>query len=72
MTLTLTFDFDLDVSLVHINVKVKGQDLGHYPTKLLKHYRFAQNVFTFLFYQQCVFGQTQHLNVTLKAAKTHV
>ncbi len=28
-------------------VKVKGQDLDHYPPKLLKHFRFVQNVFTF-------------------------
>ncbi len=32
----------------HYKVKVKGHDLGHYPAKLLKHFRFVQNVFTFL------------------------
>ena len=32
----------------HIKVKVKGQCQGHYPAKLLKHFRFSQNVFTFL------------------------
>ncbi len=36
------------VSLFHIKVKVKGQHQGHYPAKLLKHFWFAQNVFTFL------------------------
>ncbi len=35
------------VSLFHIKVKVKGKDLGHYPAKLLKRFRFSQNVFTF-------------------------
>ena len=29
-------------------VNVKGQDLGHYPVKLLKHFRIVQNVFAFL------------------------
>ena len=28
-------------------VKVKGQDVGYYPAKLLKRFRFSQNVFTF-------------------------
>ena len=28
-------------------VEVKGQDLGHYPAKLLERFRFAQNVFNF-------------------------
>ncbi len=28
-------------------VNVKGQDLDHYPAKLLNHYTFLQNVFAF-------------------------
>ena len=44
----------LRMSLMHImmtyfyyKVKVKGQDLDHCPAKLIKRYRFTQNVFTF-------------------------
>ena len=51
----LTFDLDLIMEQGHIvmtyfqyKVKVKGHDLGHYPAKLLKRFRFSQNVFTFL------------------------
>ena len=40
----MTYDLDLNF---YFKVKVKGQDLGHYPAKLLKHFWFAQNVFTF-------------------------
>ncbi len=32
----------------YYKVKVKGQDLGHYLAKLLKRFRFSQNVFTLL------------------------
>ena len=32
----------------YLKVKVKGQDLDHYPAKLLKHCMFLQNVFAFL------------------------
>ncbi len=42
----MTYDLDLNTYFYH-KVKVKGQDLDHYPAKLLKHYRFVQNVFTF-------------------------
>ncbi len=31
-----------------IKVKVKGQHQGHYPAKLLKHFRIVQNDFAFL------------------------
>ncbi len=34
------------VPTFRIKVKVKGHNKGHYPAKLLKHFRFAQNVFT--------------------------
>ncbi len=65
MTFIWTFDLDLDMKQglichecilmtnFYYKVKVKGQDLDHYPAKLLKHYRFVQNVFTFFMLKQC-------------------
>ncbi len=36
----------------YYKVKVKGQDLGHYPAKLLKHCMYAENVF----FKPCCFS----------------
>ena len=55
MTYILTFDLDLN------KVKVKGHDLGHYPAKLLKRFRFSQNVFTFFLFN--CFKEVNHVNV---------
>ena len=56
LTILLCNDLDVDLwpwpwygtrTYFYHKVKVRGQDLDHYPAKLLKHYRFVQNVFTF-------------------------
>ena len=59
MTLVVTFDLDLDREWGHVvvtpltsfYVEVKvihvGHTWSHYPRKMLKHFRFVQNVFTF-------------------------
>ncbi len=65
----LTFHLNLDVpkgqrstivmTYFHYKVRVKGYDLGHYPAKLLKHFRFSQNVFTFLKAKEIIFKSSR-------------
>ena len=50
----------------HYKVKVKGQDLGHYLAKMLKHFRFSQNGFTFFKAILCltksfIFSRMKHI-----------
>ncbi len=48
-------------------IKAKGQDLDHYPAKLLKRFRFVQNVFTFFYSTTCIMCDTSSLSDSTSA-----